>query len=68
MHHLLALSGGVNNITGMLKILLDNQSSVHIFHNKKLLDLIVSSDTTLHLGGVVKGHVLKTNIQDRYLP
>ena len=66
MHHL-ALSGGAR-ITGKFDILLDNQSSVHIFHNIKLLvGPIVSSDTTLHLGGIVKGHVLKTNKTGTFL-
>ena len=65
MHHL-TLSGGAKT-TGWLHILLDNQSSVHIFKSKKLLDSIVSSDTTLHLGGVVKGHVLKTNQKGSFL-
>ena len=65
MHHL-TLSGGVKK-TGMSHILLDNQSSVHIFHNKTLLNQFVKSETTLHLGGVVKGHVLKTDIQGSFL-
>ena len=65
MHHL-TLSGGVKS-TGLLHILLDNQSSVHIFRNKKLLKSIVSSETTLHLGGVVKGTVLKTNQMGSFL-
>ena len=45
---------------GRLSILLDNQSSVHIFRNKALLSRLATSDTLLHLGGIVKGHVLKT--------
>lgn len=59
MHHL-TLSGGARK-TGAFIILLDNQSSVHIFHNNQLLASIVKSNTTLHLGGIVKGHVLKTD-------
>ena len=43
-------------------ILLDNQSSVHIFHNLRLLKKPLSwSRSPLHLGGIVEGQVLKTN-------
>ena len=47
--------------TGVSDVLLDNQSSVHIFKSKHLLSSLVNSDTSLHLGGIVKGHVLKTS-------
>ena len=33
---------------------------MHIFRDKRLLSRLSLSDTTLHLGGVVKGHVLET--------
>lgn len=63
----MALPAGVRRANAS-HILLDNQSSVHIFHNKNLLSKPLSrSPVPLHLGGIVEGQVLKTDRQGSFL-
>lgn len=65
MHHVTLSTGA--HLLGPSVILLDNQSSVHIFRNRQLLTDLHDSSVFLHLGGIVDGHVLKTRSLGSFL-